>query len=143
MNGLSEKPLQFYVKTEEDSYNLEAAALRLGQDWLISIWGGVRPHIGAVAAAQPRPSLKDEKVTSATASVLCFLGHKEDVIVKDVSEKLAASLKTNVVVTAGIHWDDIDLEGIQRIIDNCRILISKIKERIDQCENLPNQTELL
>lgn len=86
-------PLQFQVKTEEDAYNLEAAVLRVGVDWLVSIWGGVKPHIGAVAVAQPRPSLKDKEVTSATASVFCFLGHKEDVIVKEASEKLAASLK--------------------------------------------------
>lgn len=135
MNAISDKEgFQFHVMTEEDAFNLEAAVLRLGHDWLVSIWGGEKPHIGAVAVAQPRPSLKDEKVTSSTASVFCFLGHKEDVIVKEASQRLSTSLKANVVVTAGIHWDDCDLEGIQRIVENSRILLSKIEERIGQSE---------
>ncbi len=132
MGDFPEGALQFHVRTEEEAYNLEAAVLKLGPDWLVSIWGGERPHIGAVAMAQPRPSLKDKNRISATASVFCFLGHKEDAIVKEASEGLAASLNANVVVTAGIHWDDVDPEGIQRIVENSRILIAKIEERIDQ-----------
>lgn len=142
MHEISDGALQFHVRTEAEAYNLEANVLRLGPDWLVSIWGGVRPHIGAVAMAQPRPSLKDENVVSATASVFCFLGHKEDVIVKEASERLAAALNANIVVTAGIHWDDIDPEGIRRIVENSQILISTIKERIAiaMCEKGPCQT---
>lgn len=123
---------QFCVKTVEDFYNLEASVLRVGSDWLVSIWGGEKPHIGAVAMAQPRPSLKNKDVTSATASVFCFLGHKEDIIVKEASERLAASLSSNVVVTAGMHWDDIDDEGIQKVIENTRKLIGMIEEMIKE-----------
>jgi len=140
---VNDEILQFRVKTEEESYNVEATVLRVGHDWLVSIWGGSRPHIGAVAAAQPRQSLEGTGAISATASVLCLLGHKEDVIVKDISEKLAASLKTNVVVTAGVHWDHIDSEGIQKVLENSRMLITKIEEKIHQCEQEPCQKESL
>jgi hypothetical protein len=63
------------------------------------------PHIGAVGIAEPRPSLQDSRSWSATSSNFTFTGHKEDRLVKEVSEAIAAHLRKNVVVTAGIHWD--------------------------------------
>ena len=120
---------EFIVKTEEDSYNLSASVRLIGEDVLVAIWGGEKPHIGAVAVAQPRPSLKDPEVTSATASVICLMGHKEDELAKASAEILAAALKTPIVVTAGIHWDNLDPEGIRRIIQNSEILVELILEK--------------
>ncbi len=120
---------EFTVKTEEDSYNLSASVRLIGEDVLVAIWGGEKPHIGAVAVAQPRPSLKDPEVTSATASVICLMGHKEDELAKASAEILAAALNTPVVVTAGIHWDNLDPEGIRRIIQNSEILVEMILEK--------------
>jgi hypothetical protein len=121
---------EFIVKTEEDSYNLTASVRLIGADVLVAIWGGEKPHIGAVAVAQPRPSLKDPDVTSASASVICLVGHKEDELAKAAAEILAAALNTRVVVTAGIHWDNLDPQGIQRIIQNSEILVDMILTRI-------------
>jgi hypothetical protein len=120
----------FIVRTGEGAYDLEASVRWIGKDLLVAIWGGEKPHIGAVSVAQPRPSLKDSEVTSATASVICMLGHKEDELAKAVSEILAAALNTPVVVTAGIHWDNIDGEGIQKVIRNCEILADQILMKI-------------
>jgi len=121
---------EFKVKTNEGAYDLEAGVRLIGQDLLVAIWGGEKPHIGAVAVAQPRPSLKDPEVMSATTSVICLLGHKEDELAKAVSEILAATLNTPVVVTAGIHWDNISKGGIQKVIENSKILVDLILERI-------------
>jgi hypothetical protein len=120
----------FEVKTNEGAYDLEASVRFIGQDVLVAIWGGEKPHIGAVSVAQPRASLKDPKITSATASVICLPGHKEDELVKATSEILAAALNTSVVVTAGIHWDNINDEGIQKVIKNSKILVDRILETI-------------
>ena len=120
----------FNLKTNEGAYDLEASVRLIGQDVLVAIWGGEKPHIGAVSVAQPRPSLKNPEITSATASVICLPGHKEDELVKATSEILAAALNTSVVVTAGIHWDNIDEEGIQKIIGNSKILMDLILEKI-------------
>ncbi len=57
---------EFTVKTEENSYNLSASVRLIGEDVLVAIWGGEKPHIGAVAVAQPRPSLKVSGVLSRT-----------------------------------------------------------------------------
>lgn len=124
----------FTVQTQEGEYDISANVRLIGQDVLVSIWGGEKPHIGAVAMAQPRPSLKDAGVTSATASVFTYLGHKEDELAKATAEILAATLKTNVVVTAGIHWDNLSSDGIQKIIGNSEVLVDMILEKIASME---------
>jgi len=118
--------MEFTLKTDEGEYDLEASVRLIGQDLLVAIWGGEKPHIGAVSVAKPRPSLKDPKVTSATASVICLEAHKEDELAKAVSEVLASILNTQVVVTAGIHWDNISEEGIQKVIRNSEVLVDLI-----------------
>jgi hypothetical protein len=122
--------VEFRVTTDKEAYNLEAFVKQIGQDFLVAIYGGEKPHIGAVSVAQPRASLKDPETISATASVICLPGHKEDELVKAASEILAAALNTSVVVTAGIHWDDINEEGIDKIIANSKILVDRILETI-------------
>ena len=122
--------MEFRVKTDKETYNLEAFVKKIGQDLLVAMWGGVRPHIGAVAIAQPRPSLKDQSLRSATASVFCYPGHKDDIVAKEAAVKISSALNTNVTVMAGIHWDDIDEEGIKAVIKNSRQLITMIIEEI-------------
>ena len=121
---------EFTINTNEGEYDLWASVRQIGQDILVAIWGGEKPHIGAVAMAQPRPSLRDPEVTSSTASVFAYVGHKEDELAKAAAEIIAATLKTNVVVAAGIHWDNLPPEGIQRVIRNSEILVDMILTKI-------------
>ena len=117
---------KFTVEISKGRFKIHGLIQEVGQDLLVAIWGGTRPHIGAVGIAAPRMSLRDPKRWSATSSNFTFLGHKEDTIVKQVSEKLAAQLKRNVVVTAGIHWDDIASKEIN-IIQN---LVKKMTNQV-------------
>jgi len=110
--------------------NIEAEAVWIGDDLLVYIYGGDAPHLGAVAAATPRPSLRDSSQKSATASVLTYVGHKEDDLAKQAAESLAAALDTNVVVTAGIHWDDLPAGDIDQVIENSRRLIAALIDRL-------------
>ena len=84
---------------------------------------------GAVAVAQPRPSLRNPDVTSASTSVFCFVGHKEDEMAKAAAEILSATLKTAVVVTAGIHWDNLEEAAILKIIKNSETLVDLILQK--------------
>ncbi len=120
------------VKTETGSFDIEAGVRRIGEDLLVAIWGGEKPHIGAVAVAQSRPSLKNPEAMSATASVICFPAHKEDELAKAVSEVLSAVLDTRVVVTAGIHWDNISKDGIRKVVRNSKILVDLILKEISK-----------
>jgi hypothetical protein len=124
--------LETRIKTETGEFDIEAGYRWVGDDLLVAIWGGEKPHIGAVAVARSRPSLKDPNARSATASVICFPSHKEDEMAKSVAEILAAVLDTSVVVTAGIHWDNLSQEGIQKIIRNGNTLVDLILDEIHQ-----------
>ncbi len=120
----------FTIETDTGAYDLAANVRLIGNDVLVAIWGGEKPHIGAVAVAQPRPSLRDPEVTSSSASVFCLVGHKEDELAKAAAEILAAALETHVVVTAGIHWDNLAPEAIQQIVGNSEILVDMILARL-------------
>ena len=120
--------MEFNLNTHEGEYDLDCRVMAIGDDLLVAIWGGERPHVGAVAMAQPRPSLKDPEQVSSTASVFCFPGHKEDDLAKAAAEILSESLNVHVVVTAGIHWDNIEPAGIEKVIQNSKILVEMILE---------------
>jgi len=129
---MKETFLEVKVKTKTGSFDIEAGVRRIGDDLLVAIWGGEKPHIGAVAVAQSRPSLKNPEAMSATASVICFPAHKEDELAKAVSEVLSAVLDTRVVVTAGIHWDNISKDGIRKVISNSKILVDLILKEVSK-----------
>ena len=122
------------VQTSAETFKVFAEARFIGEDVYVCIWGGDKPHIGAVAAAQPRASLADAKKRSATASVLTYLGHKEDEIVKPAAEQLSAVLDTNVVVTAGIHWDNLGLQDIQTVIKRSAEIIDVLKATLTETQ---------
>jgi predicted metal-dependent phosphotriesterase family hydrolase len=79
-----------------------------------------------VGIAEPRPSLQDSRSWSATSSNFTFTGHKEDRLVKEVSEMIAAHLRKNVVVTAGIHWDALTPKELLILQNLARQLAHKI-----------------
>lgn len=122
------------LSTPESEYRVHSLTILVGDDLLTCLWGGTQPHIGAVSVALPRPSLADPSATSSTSSIFSFLGHKEDVLVKMVSERLSARLEKNVVVTAGIHWDELDESAIAKIMDNCSWLTDRIGEVVEREE---------
>jgi gallate decarboxylase subunit D len=126
----------FSVSAQKGRFRLQASGLLIGPDLSVSLWGGTLPHIGAVALALPRPSLKDPKKTSATSSVLTILGHKEDQTVKKVSETLSAELKKKVVVTAGLHWDHLKPEEITSIIHLTDTLTRRIINKVRSWEGV-------
>lgn len=106
-------------------YLVLAQAQKMGSDLLLTVWGG-DSHIGAVAMAQPRPSLKDPDKMSATASVFCYEGHKDDEVAKIMAVNIAGRLKRKVVVAAGLHWDDLTSIGIKQVIANIEKLTIQI-----------------
>jgi hypothetical protein len=114
------------IAHQKGPYQIEAEVLQVGEDIVLSIWGGTKPHIGALALAIPRASLKDPSLISSTVSVLARLGHKEDGIVKRVSEKVSARLNKVVAVSAGMHWDRLPDDDIRLVQVACDELVEKV-----------------
>ena len=123
----------FKVQISTKGFKVYGFVQKLGEDLLISLWGGTKPHIGAVGMAEPRPSSKDPKRWSATSSNFTFPPHKEDLLVKELSEKIASQSQARVVVTAGFHWDNLKPREIRLIgklaADLGDLILRKLKRR--------------
>lgn len=78
-----------------------------------------------LALALPRMSLKNDGTISATASVLCVTGHKEDVITRDAALRMASKLNTTVLVSVGLHLDNATPEDIKWLQTNFERLLDK------------------
>jgi len=119
----------FELSEGEGKFQVLAKVFELGPDCLVILWGGTRPHVGAVGMAQVRASLRDPNQLAATSSVFTFVGHKEDVVAKYMSEELAKRLGRNTLVAAGIHWDGLTDSDIKTITELCQSILRRI---IDQ-----------
>jgi len=121
----------FDVSVGEGKFEVFARVFELGPDCLVILWGGTRPHVGAIGMAQVRPSLRDPKKRAATSSVFSFVGHKEDIVAKMMSEELAKRLGRNTIVAAGIHWDDLTDAEIKIITKLCQSILEEIAKKFN------------
>lgn len=99
-------------------YSVQGVLTLCGSDISLNIGGGVLPHIGAVAVAEPRPSLRQYGSRSASCSVLCMLGHKDDLLAREGAIKLAAATGSRTVVTVGLHIDNVTPKDIDILTIN-------------------------
>ncbi len=109
---------------------IEAMATLCGKDLVILLQGGETHHIGALALATPRPSLANPDNLSASASILCVNGHKEDELARAMALKAATTLNRTTTVIAGIHVDNASEEDIEDLLRNCEIAIATLIGRI-------------
>ena len=115
---MRERKRTLYLQAGIGAYALEATVITCGNDVVVVIGGGEAPHIGASAIASPRPSLKNDGTISATASVFCVMGHKDDMLARKAAIVLASALNTTVLVSVGLHIDDATTEDIVQL-GNC------------------------
>lgn len=131
------------IALKEGRFKIYGLFQEIGPDILYSIWGGTRPHIGAVGIAVPRASLKDPLKWSATSSNYTFVGHKEDMLVKELSELVSARLQKQVILTAGIHWDHINTSEIKIVGDMARKMTSQLLNKLqNQTKRCPPLTKV-
>lgn len=116
---------------ESGRITINMKSFDIGEDLCVIISGGDKPHIGCVTLSVPRPSLSTSGVTSATTSVLNLMGHKDDEAAKYVSHLLSSKLNKNVVVTCGIHVDNITCEEIEITLDLIKRLTDTLIQEYD------------
>jgi hypothetical protein len=87
-------------------------AVRMGNDLLVGIYGGGRPHIGAVAVGVPGPGADSGQTRTAETSVIALPGHREDHVARDAAQRIALKTGAVVSVSCGIHLDSITAEEI-------------------------------
>lgn len=120
----------------EGRYRLWATAVTTqGEGINITISGGEIPHIGAVAVAVPRPSLKDPSQVSTTTSVYVLIGHKDDELAKPIADRIARAMRQPVVVAAGVHLGKAgnytaSAEEIEKVLQVSTILVEELIRRL-------------
>ena len=91
--------------------SLTARVCEIGDDVVVAVGGGDRPHVGCVVLAVPTPG-RGPTGFSPSTSVLTIPPHKEEPIARAVAECVCRRLGRVTVVTAGVHEDEIDRDGI-------------------------------
>ncbi|HEX3010744.1 MAG TPA: hypothetical protein VHQ70_01740 [Syntrophomonadaceae bacterium] len=114
------------LTTKQGRINIKLNAVRMGKDLCVTITGGTCPHLGAIALGVVRQSLADSQKLSVSISVLTMVGHKEDDVVRMVANMLSSRLGKNVIVSCGIHLDEISVGEIS-IISN---LVEQLTEKL-------------
>ena len=92
----------------------------VGQDWNITLSGGDRPHIGAVAVVGP----------DFPCSLLCLPHHRESDIAKRLALAVANHTGSTVCVSCGIHLDDITPDEISLVHTFVEKFISEVMNRL-------------
>jgi len=100
------------VEDSPTGRHLEARVQEMGEDLVVAVGGGARPHVGSVVLAQPVPTKRPGKNWSASCSVLTIPPHKEEPLARGIATRLAEDLGRVAVVTAGVHDDGLDADGI-------------------------------
>jgi len=115
----------------EGKYRVKVSAVMTAKGVVVLMFGGEEPHVGSVAIAVPRSSLRDPTKSSSTVvSVYTLIGHKDNEVAKPVAERLARELNDVVVVIVGIHIEDATEEEIKKLMNNSHKVIEKLLENI-------------
>ena len=109
---------------------IEVGVSRIGNDILLCLEGGTKPHIGCVVQAVPRLSLTGDGSRSATASVLNLTGHKDEYLCRQLAEKISSNLGTVVVCTGGFHIDNMTKEQIKEVLQAVNEIGGEILESL-------------
>lgn len=110
--------------------HLRLTALFLGQDLCVTLSGGDRPHIGAVALGQ----------SGAAASVISLPGHREDALARRLTQELAAETQATVCLACGIHLDNIRPEEIRDALELADGLIQRLRSHLRDGYPTPKKT---
>lgn len=117
-------------KRQVAEHFIEVGVNRIGNDILLCLEGGTKPHIGCVVQAVPRLSLTGDGSGSATASVLNLTGHKDEYLCRQLAEKISSNLGTVVVCTGGFHIDNMTKEQIKEVIQAVNEIAEEILESL-------------
>ena len=79
----------------------------------VGLYGGDKPHIGAVGVADPAGKI----------TVTQFEGHKEGGLCQHWCEELSKAVNCPVVVSAGIHYDNASKKEILQVVEISNVLL--------------------
>ena len=128
---------QFQIDLEGTQNKIEAACVECGVDLIVVVGGGTRYHCGTLALTISMPSINDpQKLTNSTYQVP-VPGHKEEALAREGSLILSRALRRNVVMSVGIHEDELPKERIPYVTEQFYKLVEMIREAYQQIITRP------
>ena len=123
-----------WVEDPESGRRIGARLTFVGEDLVIAVGGGEKPHVGCVVLAQPGASETNPGGWSASCSVLTIPPHKEEPIARGVATRVAEAFGLVTVVTAGVHDDNLDAAGIATYLRLGEELAEELVRRLREGE---------
>jgi hypothetical protein len=118
--------MEWVVEREAAGFGLRLEGKSQGDDLMVMLYGGEKPHIGSVCVSVPRESLKKDGSVSCTTSVVNLLGHKDEILGRMVSETLCVRYQTVTVCTCGVHIDHATKEQLDDIVMTVKRMLAKV-----------------
>jgi hypothetical protein len=105
----------------------------VGNDMLVTIYGGDEHHLGGVAIAyETKSHYRDASTVSV--STLTFPGHKDYIVANSAAEKICSSLGKSTVVTTGIHYSHASKGEIDTIVKATEWLVNELIQQYQKAE---------
>ena len=114
----------------KDKFKVRAVGVITSNGVVLMIFGGEKPHVGAVALAVPMRSLRRKGKIGVTSSVLTLAGHEDDKVARPAAELAARRLKTTAVAIAGIHVENAASEEIGILLRNSRRAVELLLDKL-------------
>ncbi len=109
----------------ETGRSIRSQVTHAGEDIVIVVTGGSRPHVGSVVLAQPCGSGR----SGVSCSVMTIPPHKEEAVARPIAEAVCRASGRVTVVTAGIHEDRLDAVGVRVYLELARRMATELAER--------------
>lgn len=104
------------ISAGSGKYRVWLKEARQGDDIVLFLGGGEKPHIGSVVLCEP--GKKTRVITRKT--------HLDWIVGKPIAEKVCRKRKKPVLCVAGVHVDNASKNEIELLKENCRKLEEKL-----------------
>ena len=122
----------FKLSYGDAPYDIHLEAWPAGGDIVASVTGGTRPHVGAVALAEPeetRHPVTGEPMGRGggiRVSALVSEGHKDAILAEMFARGLCENYGVRVCASAGVHVDGAGEKEIALLLENAKSLLEMI-----------------
>ncbi len=104
------------ISAGKGKYRVWLKEVSHGDDVVLFLGGGEKPHIGSVVLSEPGKKTR----------VLNRKGHFDWMVAKPIASIICKKKKKPVVCISGIHVDDATKEEIEILKNNCKLLEKKL-----------------
>lgn len=104
--------------------SITLSAVKIGDDFLLTIYGGHSPHIGACSLSYPY--IGGGNIDSASVSVIERDGHRDGELATDIARKFSRTTGFICCVVCGIHYDNLNRHQLEKLIQACEALLNRL-----------------